>query len=336
MTSPALLRVILGPDSSQRVVFSSGLPSTLTELETVIKTQYKIEYPFRLQFMDKLFDNEFVNLTAIEEIQNKATLKVVYSATYSQPQDPGDKGFSLSTSASDDASDSGDSTIVLSSSASTSSRSSWPELFFVPRFTYDSELKLEKANTAFKLNGMVLIPDPKLRSDILEGLIQEVVKHTVYFKDNKFDEVAEALILKHPCLKETTSPLGYEWWKMSLKYKLSNYRTQLRKVGCPEVCVNSLKNKPSEKRSPAFNVKKAKRGEVEYCSPFPIGECSQSLEKVRVELLEDFKKRNNRETVRAKMDKTFSLRRQELIYDAPMISDVKERWPALFDAMEVI
>lgn len=35
------------------------------------------------------------------------------------------------------------------------------------------------------------------------------------------------------------------------------------------------------------------------------------------------------------MDKTFSLRRQDVICDAPMISDVKERWPALFDAVEV-
>lgn len=139
MTSPALLRVILGPDSSQRVVFSRGLPSTLAELETGIKTQCKIVEPFRLQFMDTLFDNKFVNLTATEEIQDKATLKVVHTTTYSQPQDSGGEGFSLSTSTpDDDTSCSGDSTIILSSPASTSSRSSWPELFFVPRFTYDA------------------------------------------------------------------------------------------------------------------------------------------------------------------------------------------------------
>lgn len=142
---------------------------------------------------------------------------------------------------------------------------------------------------------MLLIPDPKLKSDILEGLIQEVVKYTVYLTDSKFEEVAEALILKHPCLKEKGSPTGYEGWKMSLKYKLSNYRTHLRKVGCPEVCVNSLNYKPSEKRSPAFDVKKPKRDEVEYCPSFPLGECAQSLEKMRVELLSDVKKHNNRD-----------------------------------------
>ncbi|KAL7856581.1 hypothetical protein SRHO_G00154800 [Serrasalmus rhombeus] len=55
---------------------------------------------------------------------------------------------------------------------------------------------------------------------------------------------------------------------------------------------------------------------------------------MRVELLSDIKKRNNRETVRAEMEKTFTLRRQEVILDAPMVSDVQERWPSLFDVIE--
>lgn len=35
------------------------------------------------------------------------------------------------------------------------------------------------------------------------------------------------------------------------------------------------------------------------------------------------------------MEKTFALRRQEILCDAPMISDLLERWPALFDGKEV-
>ncbi|XP_023810065.1 sterile alpha motif domain-containing protein 3 isoform X1 [Oryzias latipes] len=335
MTNQAVLRVILGPDNSQRVVISAGLPSSVAALEAEIQTQCKIMTPFRLQFMDPLFGNDFVNLTSIEEIQDKATLKVVY--TVIQPQDQDEDSFSFpSTSAPDVASSSsGDSTVILSSPESTSSRSSWPDLFLVPRFTYDAEIKLEKAHVAFKENGMLLIPDPKLKSDILEGLIQEVVKHTVYPTDRKFDQVAEALILRHPCLKEKGSPSGYAGWKMSLKYKLSNYRTHLRKVGCPEVCVNALKHKPAEKCSPAYDVKRPKRGEVDYCPPFPLGESEQSLETIRIELLSDVKKRNNRDAIKDKMNKTFSLRRQEVIYDAPMISELQERWPALFDPAEI-
>lgn len=37
--------------------------------------------PFRLQLMDTLFGNKFMNLTSIEEIQDKATLKVVYTSS---------------------------------------------------------------------------------------------------------------------------------------------------------------------------------------------------------------------------------------------------------------
>lgn len=100
--------------------------------------------------------------------------------------------------------------------------------------------------------------------------------------------------------------------------------------------MNSLKHKPADKRSPAIDVKRPERGEMDYCPSFPLGDSTQSLENIRIELLSDVKKRNNRETVRAKMDRTYALRSQEVVYHAPMISDVKERWSALFETAEVI
>lgn len=39
------------------------------------------------------------------------------------------------------------------------------------------------------------------------------------------------LINKHPCLKEQGSPDGCSSWKHSLKFKMGNYRTKLRKAG---------------------------------------------------------------------------------------------------------
>lgn len=68
---------------------------------------------------------------------------------------------------------------------------------------------------------------------------------------------------------------------MSFKYKLSNYRTHFWKVGCLQVCVNSLKHEPAEKRL-AFDVKRPKRVEVDYCPSFPLGESTESLEKMRL------------------------------------------------------
>lgn len=70
-------------------------------------------------------------------------------------------------------------------------------------------------------------------------------------------------------------------------------------MGCPEVCINALKYKQDGKCSPAFDVRKPKWGEVAYCPSFPLGESNQSLERMR-----------------AKMEKTFALKRQEILCDA--------------------
>ncbi|XP_039464174.1 zinc finger protein 678-like isoform X3 [Oreochromis aureus] len=117
--------------------------------------------------------------------------------------------------------------------------------------------------------------------------------------------------------------------------------TGIRPYSC-ELCgkrftylLTYTQNKPPEKCSPAFDVKRPKRGEVDYCPSLPFGESKQSLEKMRVELLSDVKKRNNRETVMSKMNRTFALRRQEVIFDAPMICNLQERWPALFHPAEI-
>jgi len=61
----------------------------------------------------------------------------------------------------------------------------------------------------------------------LDGLAEEIVKFKVYLSDAEFNEVAEALIKRHPCLKEQGSLTGCCGWKRSLKYKMSNYRTSL-------------------------------------------------------------------------------------------------------------
>lgn len=55
---------------------------------------------------------------------------------------------------------------------------------------------------------------------------------------------------------------------------------------------------------------------------------------MRVELVSDDKKRNNREMVKMKMEKTFSYRRYEVVRNTPMLQDFQARWPALFDVSE--
>ncbi|KAK0134008.1 hypothetical protein N1851_030444 [Merluccius polli] len=169
--TPVILKIILTDGSCQRLTLSHGLAASVDDLMVELKKQCGLQGNFTLQFMDFLFGNEFLNLTSISEVQDRGTLKVI---DMSRPT-------TISSRVSDSLSLSGGSvdTDVLSSRESTCSRSSWPAVFHVPKFSYDTELKLQQASLAYIQNGTVLIPDPKLKSAILDGLVQEIVQYKV-------------------------------------------------------------------------------------------------------------------------------------------------------------
>uniref|UniRef100_A0A8C7XNI8 Uncharacterized protein n=1 Tax=Oryzias sinensis TaxID=183150 RepID=A0A8C7XNI8_9TELE len=306
---------------------SHRLPESIEDLINEVKKQCGLDGSLKLQFMDSLFGNEFLNLTSVSEVEDKGTLKVIdmskpttMHSEESSVSNPLQGSSTPSTNHSFPSSGSVD-TDILSSSESSSSRSSWPAFFHVPKFSYDAELKLQQAGFTYVQSGTVLIPDPKLKSAILDGLVQEIVQYKVYVSDKEMDQVAHSLIQKHPCLTERGSSTGYGG-------------TQLRKLGCPEVTVNTLKNKPAGKRTAAFGVKKAKRAEVNFCPMYPSEETEDSLEAMQKSLLLDMKKKNNRDVVKYKMERTFAHRRHEVVRDAPMVKDFMARWPALFDVIE--
>lgn len=137
-------------------------------------------------------------------------------------------------------------------------------MFHVPWFSYDTELQLDRANTAFKETGTLLNPDTKLKSAILYGLSEATVQYKVYLSDREFEDVVEALVSTHPCLKEPGSVTGYGGWKISLKYKLANYRMKPRRLGYPEVTVNALTHKPDGKCLWCKEAEKS-RGELLSC-----------------------------------------------------------------------
>lgn len=74
---------------------------------------------------------------------------------------------------------------------------------------------------------------------------------------------------------------------------------------------------------------------MNYCPTYSAGETAETLEEIRVALLSEVNKRHNEHKLPAMMDKTFALRRQEVVAEAPMIADFKMRWPALFNVHEV-
>lgn len=104
--------------------------------------------------------------------------------------------------------------------------------------------------------------------------------------------MAEALVDKFPCLKEPGSFAGLYGWQQRIKNKMHNYRAKLkfRKHAYPEVEVNTLKRKHPADAVPSKNVNKPKKAEVNYLPPHPPGESQDSLEKERLELLDEVKK----------------------------------------------
>ncbi|XP_052427891.1 uncharacterized protein LOC128021448 isoform X2 [Carassius gibelio] len=353
MAGPVSFRVLFGSeDDARKLTIKSGIPSSVDELSFEIKTFFGVTEQFRLQYKDVDFGNEFMNLLSISDIQDRSTLKVVYlpceatTSTISSapstkdncstiPVTPSNISCSSSSqepsdSASADSCSSND-TVILSSPDSRSC--TWPKDFVVPRFSYCAEMQLQKGNDEFNASGTLLSLTPKLRSDILEGIAEEIIKYTAYPKDNQFEKVAEALIKTHPCLREKGTRTGCCGWKHYIKIKMMNFRTKLGRAGHPEVTVNSLKNKQKGQGKPAANIKKPRRAEVNFCPNHPRGETNDSLEVERVALLTEVKKKNNETIIKEKMQRTFSYRRQEILQE-PMITEVRNRWPALFEVEE--
>ncbi|XP_034085183.1 uncharacterized protein LOC117554779 [Gymnodraco acuticeps] len=212
---------------------------------------------------------------------------------------------------------------------------SWPTVFVVPKLTYEAEFELHLQNAEFETTGTYFQPGLKLKGVILDGLAQEMIKFTKYPKDYQCEEVAAALTRAHPCLGQLGSKIGFGGWKQSLKYKMQNYRTKLGRLGHPEILVNSLKHKKTGQGKAAANIKKTRKAEINYIPLHPEGETTESLENERIALLSELKKRDNEVVIKAKMEKTFSHRRLEIVEQRPLIGDFKCRWPALFQQSEV-
>ncbi|CAL8236185.1 unnamed protein product [Arctogadus glacialis] len=346
MAARVTFRVLFGgEEDARKLSIESGIPRTVEDLALKINTFFEVTEKFRLQYKDKDMDNQFMNLLSTSELEDKGTLKVVYmlcETTRSAPltEDacctiPGtpSKASSSSQEPSDSDSHSSNDTIVLSSPETRSCP--WPRSFVVPRFSSCAEIMLQKGNDEFKAQGTVLCPTPKVRSDILEGLAEEIIKYTAYPRDEQLEEVAKALIQSHPCLLEKVTRTGYCGWKHYLKIKIMNFRTKLSRAGHPEVAINSLKNKRSGQQSPAANIKKPRKGDVNFCPNIPSGETKHSLEMERVALLMEVKKKKRDEAlIKEKMQRTFSLRRQEVLQE-PKIPEFFNKWPALFDVIEI-
>lgn len=273
---------------------------------------------------------EFMNLSPVFEIQHKSTLKVIYipisspvepcitlytedsfeetsSTTCSEPETP---ASSLALSCSDDMLYT--STPHSSPETQLSLLSPWPKVFQVPKFTHKAEFELHQKNTEFETNGTYFNPGPKLKWVILDGLAQEIMKYT---KDYQCEEVAAALTRVHLCLMQLGSKTGFWGWISHLGIKCKTIK--LGWLGHPEIHVNSLKHKREGQGKAAADIKKPWKAEVNYIPLNPKGKTTESLENERMALLSELKKRDNEVVIKAKMEKSFSHQRLEIVEQRP-------------------
>ena len=161
----------------------------------------------------------------------------------------------------------------------------WPSAFDIPDFS-DVNFRLRQGDLIYMKDGTRMDVSRDMKHVILERLAETMYKYTAYPTEEHCREVASALIAKHPCLKESGSPIGYCGWKNSIKFKMGNFRTKMRRSGMADVTVNGNKRRrdsPDGEPS-SSNIKRPRRSETNFLPNFPEGEYADILESVRRQL----------------------------------------------------
>lgn len=327
-----LVRVILSPDNIRKLTIPT--PSSTDELTAVLCEKLQIQRGFVIQYEDPDFSNELCTLHDITELpKDKATLKLHWELVLSPMAEDGHlSDFSLDTASMTSTQSSSSSSHSDFPPPARSRSDQWPSKFPVPLFSYDVELRLKRANEDLQENGTTLIVPRDIKINILEKLAETVYSYKAYPSDSEIEKVASALVEKHPCLKDPGSEMGWGAWKISLKFKMANYRQKLRNAGCSEMVVNTHLRQGTSRGS----LKRPRRSELNFLPDHPVGLSEEELEKARALMEEEVKKRNLSLTLlNTKMEMTFSLRRKEIVQDQPPVSAIKQRWPGLFFEEEV-
>lgn len=313
------IRLILTEQDIRKLSLDAK-PKTVEELKTKIQEKCNLQYDFSVMYEDSDFDNAFCNLEDIGDLPStRATVKVIPLLVTAS-----------TTSMSDDSSVSED-TVILPTHSSSTRHDPWPEIFDIPRFPVDVEFRLRQAN----LQDKTYLNVPRdMKHTILEKLAEEMYKFEAYPNEEQINSVALALVSKHPCLQERGSPDGCSGWNHSLKFKMGNYRTKLRKAGFVEFGVNG--GKTGGPGMASKGLKRPKRYEVNYLPELPEGQDEDSLEAARKLLVEEMKKLNpSASLIASKMDQTFSVRRHEIVDAETPVKALQEQWPALFTERQV-
>lgn len=88
----------------------------------------------------------------------------------------------------------------------------WPESFSVPTFSYEVAFTLREGNSVFEREGKGLRLTRDQKHNILNVMAAEINQHKAYPSGSQISKAAEALVTKHPCLKEQSSSSPITIW----------------------------------------------------------------------------------------------------------------------------
>lgn len=324
-----IMRVIVSEGDIKKFTMTTR-PDTLEDLIGCLKGTLQANYDFLLQYQDPNFNNQLCNLEDVSELPDKPTIKIIPMIELVPVTQPVEQ-----SSLSSDASSLADNEILSNSSLDSAP---WPEVFELPEFSVDVEYRLRQGNLLYLRDGTYLKVTKELKHDILEKLAEVIYEFDAYPKKEDLAAVAQALVETHPCLKEAGSPSGCDGWKDSLKFKVGNYRAKMCKLYQLDVTVNSGKRGKYSTNGdlPNKDIKKPKKGEINFLPQYPEGLDDNNMEAAHQVLVnETMKAKPNGSLIKKEMDVTFALRRKEIVTEKPAITQIVERWPALFSKSQV-
>lgn len=159
-----------------------------------LKDALELNYNCSLQYRDPEFNNKLCNLTDMEDLPEKPTVRIipiVELVPVSTSDDPASDIYSTAD------------TDILSHSSERQKQS--PELFDIPTFSVDVEHRLRQADLLYLRDRTHFKVSKDIKHEILEQIAESMYSYTAYPNNAQFESVAAALISKHPCLQEQGS-----------------------------------------------------------------------------------------------------------------------------------
>lgn len=154
-----LLHVHTSMDIVRKMTLSSR-PESVDELKTMIKEKFMLDFYFSSSYQDPDFDGQLCSLVDIEELPQKAVVKVIRSES------------DVSSVASDDT--------ILPHAMTLDVAERWPDVFPLPTFSYELELVLGEGNITNERTGKTLKLSRGQKHDILETLAAKMHSFKAY------------------------------------------------------------------------------------------------------------------------------------------------------------